>query len=175
MINIFLGTGLIRKWKPSPFALIRLKVFVKLLPMYISGGKLWFLGSSQYDVCVHKPVIIGSGDWEESWAEPRERTGTETDLKYGAALWFACCAAQAHESPHHNVFHGQASIFMKPVTARRCSGAVASGAAMRGAAMMCGGTSRCCCWSQTIAKTTPADPNLCLLRKKTHRRVLINH
>ena len=63
------------------------------------GGELcFFSGSSQYDVCVHKPVIIGSG---------------ETDLKYGAALWFACCAAQAHESPHHNVFHGQASIFMK--------------------------------------------------------------
>ena len=56
------------------------------------------MSSSQYDVCVHKPVIIGSG---------------ETDLKYGAALWFACCVAQAHESPSHNVFHGQ-SIFMKP-------------------------------------------------------------
>lgn len=50
-------------------------------------------------MCVHKPVIIGSG---------------ETDLKYGAALWFACCVAETHESPHHNVFHGQASIFMNP-------------------------------------------------------------
>ena len=36
------------------------------------------------------------------------------DLKFGGELCgLLVGVAQAHKSPHHNVFHGQASIFMK--------------------------------------------------------------